>query len=194
MKTFEDIKLAASKIGIVPGAQVKWTTSDNDEYIYTVPEYGKWYNVFGNAYAWRRSDGAPSGYCWLYGGDNSYYTPTVITSKLQDLACKPDEYMRKAIIEKARKLGLDVTNNAEHKPFGDGICWGRGKIAYVERRSAFNYITPGEFYDRLCRTVKPEPPICINDYEVKFFTGNIKVGCTEVPNDIVRKIAKQLKD
>lgn len=40
----------------------------------------------------------------------------------------------------------------------------------------------------------PKDKFKIGDWEVIFNLGSIKVGCTTIPNKLVRKIAKNLKD
>lgn len=126
--------------------------------------------------------------------------PTVITPAPEDqqqglvdgMACEPDEHMRRAICEKDKELG-----NYGPSQYNDRyLIWRNAGMLWQANGAPISgeIITPGEFYDRLCRTVKPEPPIRIGGHEVRFRKGSIKVGCTEVPNDIVRKVAERLVD
>lgn len=116
------------------------------------------------------------------------------------MACEPDEHMRRAIVEKAKELGMGDELYNYSVSLNNGLQFNHGTSVrpLATNKSHWHkrltYITPGEFYDRLCRTAKPEPPIRIGGHEVKFGKGEITVGCTTVPNDIVRKIAERLKD
>ena len=194
MKTFEELKQEAIAKGIKPGALVR-------------SPYGKEW-VAGPTNSWDVDSGGG-----LHDRGSQIYSTvhgrwaTVITPAPDDqpqglvdgMACEPDEHMRRAIVEKAIELGLAGENFAP--PFGsntgiqlrDGLLhrsWSKATV----KTDKLKYITPGEFYDRLCKTVKPEPSICIGGHEVKFGKGEITVGCTTVPNDIVRKVAERLKD
>ena len=46
---------------------------------------------------------------------------------------------------------------------------------------------------RDCFIKRQEPAIMVGGNEVKFENGNIKVGCTVVPNELVKQIAAKLK-
>ena len=197
MNVPEDIKREAANIGIKPGAVVRWV----DQEPFTVPPYDKWHDIGGD-YAWMTRDGAPHYWCWIYGGKYPRFTPTVITQAPEDnpeglvdgMACEPDEHMRRAIVEKAMELGwAKGTSNYPSKRiayFSD--CEVLQNADWIKDRTIL--ITPGEFYDRLCKMPKPEPPIRIGGHEVKFGKGEISVGCTTVPNDIVRKVYERLND
>ena len=196
MNVPEDIKREAANIGIKPGAVVKWV----DKEPYTVPPYDKWYQFEYGDYAWLTEDGAPHDWCWIYCVKNARYTPTVITPAPEDnpeglvdgMACEPDEHMRAAIVAKSVEIG---SSSGKHPIWGNYFYWDAQEYKLLQGDEAPSKpISPGEFYDRLCKTPKPEPPIRIGGHEVKFGKGEISVGCTTVPNDIVRKVAERLKD
>lgn len=190
MKTKEELINEAIAKGIVPGAVVR-------------SPYGKKW-VAGPTDRWDVDSGGglhDSGaqiYSTVYG-----IWATVITAHedqqqglVDGMACEPDEHMRRAIVEKAKELGMPEAYTPDcHYP---ALVWfkqmedcrKRDDCSTVRR----HWITPGEFYDRLCNTVKPEPPIRIGGHYVGFGKGEIVVGCTSIPNDIVRKIAEKLKD
>lgn len=123
------------------------------------------------------------------------YENTQPKGLVDGMACEPDEHMRRAIVEKAVALGDGGARLVLNNSFP--IVWG-GDLGYVSGGITDEFvkqvITPGEFYDRLCKMLKPEPPIRIGGHDVKFDKGEITVCCTTIPNDIVRKIAERLKD
>lgn len=191
MKTKDELIKEAIARGIKPGAVIKTMLGDT----ITVPEPQLWsMNEDGCLYirdGWR---------CVLMYGEWA----TVITPAPEDqpqglvdgMACEPDEHMRAAIVEKAKELRLAAAYSAgNHYP---ALVW-FGQMEDCKKRDdcstvGSHWITPGEFYDRLCKTAKPEPPIRIGGHDVKFDKGEITVGCTTVPNDIVRKVYERLKD
>ena len=196
MNVPEDIKREAANIGIKPGAVVKWV----DKEPYTVPPYDKWYQFEYGDYAWLTEDGAPHDWCWIYCVKNARYTPTVITPAPEDnpeglvdgMACEPDKHMRAAIVAKSVEIG---SSSGKHPIWGKYFYWDAQEYKLLQGDDTTSKpIPPGEFYDRLCKTVKHEPRISIGDYHVTFNKGSIQVGCTTVPNDIVRKVAERLKD
>ena len=125
---------------------------------------------------------------------------TVITPAPEDqpqglvdgMACEPDEHMRKAIVEKAREFG----NNGPRQYMDRYLIWREEGMLWQASSSPIDgkVITPGEFYDRLCKTMTPEPPLFIGDQPVNFYKGNIKVGNIDISNEVVRKIAERLKE
>ena len=196
MNVPEDIKRQAANIGIKPGAVVKWV----DKEPYTVPPYDKWYQFEYGDYAWLTEDGAPHDWCWIYCVKYPRFTPTVITPAPEDqpqglvdgMACEPDEHMRAAIVAKSVEIG---SSSGKHPIWGTYFYWDSQEYKLLQGDDTTSKpIPPGEFYDRLCKTVKHEPRISIGDYHVTFNKGSIQVGCTTVPNDIVRKVAERLKD
>ena len=76
------------------------------------------------------------------------------------------------------------------------MLWETMEASTWKKRNNYDLtiISPGEFYDRLCNTKAPEPPIYIDGYKVTFNSDSIKVGCTVVPNDIVLQIADKIKN
>ena len=197
MKTKEELKAEAIARGIKPGAVVRTEIHGT----WTVPPITSWND-------WPYATGANWGISctpqevrsgtWIYHCDDGW--PTVITPAPEDqpqglvdgMACEPDEHMRKAIVEKAKELG----NNGPRQYYDRYLIWRNTGMLWQANKAPIdgNIISPGEFYDRLCKAVKPEPPIRIGDYHVTFNKGSIQVGCTEVPNDIVRQVAERLID
>ena len=107
------------------------------------------------------------------------------------MACEPDEHMRRAIVEKAKELG----NNGPRQYYDRYLIWRNAGMLWQANKAPIdgNVISPGEFYDRLCRA-KQEPPIFLFDQEVKFGKGYVQVGDQSVPNDTMRKIVERMLD
>ena len=187
MKTKQELIKEAIARGIKPGAVIKTPLGDT----ITVPEPQLWsMNEDGCLYirdGWR---------CVLMYGEWA----TVITPAPEDnpeglvdgMACEPDEHMRAAIVAKSVEIG---SSSGKHPIWGKYFYWDAQEYKLLQGDDTTSKpIPPGEFYDRLCKTVKHEPRISIGDYHVTFNKGSIQVGCTTVPNDIVRKVAERLKD
>lgn len=198
MKTFEELKQEAIARGIRPGVVIRCASTPSD--IATVPSVSEW-REFPDGFIGFRWKGVTMNRIYINVNQN---WAEVITPSPEDqpqglmdgMACEPDEHMRRAIVEKAKELGFwEEVNGSElgHNPnvqFIRGVAMGminRNRIMGVRK-----FITPGEFYDRLCKTVKPELPIRIGGHDVVFNRGGIKVGCTEIPNDVVRKVYERL--
>lgn len=193
--TKEQLIEEARKRGIVPGAVVK-TRWHND---WTLGTTDAWVETNGEIY-----DASPrNGACIFY--KNTWaevVTPTPAQEPeglVDGMACEPDEHMRAAIVAKVDQLGIGGKGRWR---FADtsfpGIGWNGWLIGDRLPKGmsgmAKTWITPGEFYDRLCRMPKREPPIEVGDYTVQFNNGSIKVGCTIIDNATVRAIAAKLKD
>lgn len=193
MNTFEELKQEAIALGIVPGAKVKVPYLGDE--VFTVAPFHYWKHHDENLRA--ASDDTSDGLVYIF---ISGQWATVITPAPEDqqqglvdgMACEPDEHMRAAIVAKSVEIG---SSSGKHPIWGKYFYWDAQEYKLLQGDDTkSNPIPPGEFYDRLCRTSKPEPPICIGDYHVTFNNGSIQVGCTTVPNDIVRKVAERLKD
>ena len=101
--------------------------------------------------------------------------------------------MRAEIIELARELGLPMTVNAEiSHSTGIGLSWKYSQVNRWNFRGENNPITPEEFIARMRVTASIPKPEMIDGCTVEYHAGYIKVGCTNVPNDVVRAIHKKL--
>lgn len=138
-----------------------------------------------------------------------YQEHTVITpapSKEEGLndrdACEPDEHMRAAIIAKAKEIGL-ASSDSVYNCIRIGYNVNCAVLQIADLLNNYRVIPSGEFYDRLCRMKKPEPPLVIKvgagnncgNWDVSYKKGRIKIGeCTYVPNEDIRTIASKLID
>lgn len=194
MKTFEELKQEAVARGIKPGAKIACAYGQGNG---IVQPYDTWTQRPSSLWCGSDNNGA-SLRAWSDGRWATVITPAPEDQPeglVDGMACKCDLEMRRAIVRKAKELGLVVSGLPESHADIHGIRVGPGaSIVTNAREHGLNWITPGEFYDRLCRTVKPEPPIRIGGHDVNFRKGEIMVGCTTVTNDIVRKVAERLKD
>lgn len=189
MKELEEMIQKAVARGIVPGAVAR------------SPYGSEW--VVGAIHGWDIDSGGG-----LHDRGTQIYSPlqgcwaTVITAAPKDqtrglidgMACEPDEHMRRAIVEKARELGF--TDGAGHENIESLVySHGQGQHSLLndQPKNEGIWITPGEFYDRLCRT-EPVPQIFLFDQEVKFGKGYVQVGDQSVPNDTIRKIVERMQD
>lgn len=195
VKQFEKFKKEAAEHGIIPGARVDGAGGYHTNFI--VCPFDNWVWV-GDGDVYCGPAGYPNG-AWLC-LRGKWATPIVDNALKDRLACRCDAPMRELIISEAKKRklytgGMDPSNSMVHGiRVDDGMRIITDASSLEELRKDYKIISPGEFYDRLCRTKKPEPPIRIGQNNVVFKRGSIQVGCTNVPNDIVRKVAAQLED
>lgn len=185
MKTFEEKKQEAIARGIMPGAIIG-CAKDGEHGV--VAPIEKWKDDMGDLVV---GDDRNGNYLFAtYGrGFATVITPAPQTGGLEDgMACEPDEHMRRAIVEKADEIGISGSlGSYKDKRIG---YW--SKCRYLQNADGVldvNIISPGEFYDRLCRMSKPEPPIMIGGHKVEFEKdGDIKVGCTSVDFATLEKV------
>lgn len=187
----------ARKRGIVPGATCK------------SPTFGNTF-IASDMDGWRidATGGLADGNGMMIWSQRKLQWAEVVTPAPQPeglvdgMACEPDEHMLAAILAKAKELGIG--DSMAHVQFGlnPNVQWcdknglrGLGPKDKVGHYwDTLKFITPGEFYDRLCKAKKPEPPIMIGSNAVEFNTGSITVGRTTIDNVTVRAIAAKLKD
>lgn len=186
--TKEQLIEEARKRGIVPGAVVK-TRWHND---WTLGPTDTWVETGGEIY-----DASPRNGAWIFRKNTwaEVVTPAPSTAPSEGLvdgmACDPDEHMRAAIVAKAKHVGL--TDGLGHDDANVFVIRMRHNRLHLLNNPAppFTMISVGEFYDRLCRMVKP---IKVGEHTVQFNPGSIKVGCTTIDNETVRAIAAKLRD
>lgn len=194
----------ARKRGIVPGAVIQCAVVDR-KCTGTVRPIDKW-EVSSGGTLWVGFDYAGSG---LGARTQSNHWATVITTapsvkeeeglKEGDaVECGPA--MRAAIVELARQLGLSIhESGVEDIDTWPNLSWfgALGGCKDPNLRGSAVRHTPEAFIAKMRVTAKlpkPEPPIKIDGYEVKYEAGYIKVGCQPIPNATVRAIAEKLID
>lgn len=198
----ENIKEELKARGIVPGAKCESAFTNTPPFI--VPPSEQWYVNDNNVLTGKFDNG----FNRFLKYDGAY--ATVITPAPQEeeglkegMWCEPDEHMLRAILAKGKEVGI-----VEDESYGMGVAYRADceVLQDVGSKLAASLgfdkpVTPGEFYDRLCRMAKkpkPEPPIMIqsegNTYPVNFNKGSVKIGCTVVSNETVRAIAGKLVD
>lgn len=192
MKTFKKKKQEAIASGIMPGASIR-CAKDGEHGV--VAPIEKWKYDMGDLVV---GDDRRGNYLFgTYGrGFATVITPAPQTGGLEDgMVCEPDEHMRAVIIAKAKELGYGVCGAMEEDPSTWRIlAWRRedtkDDLTGNSRMDDGDHaIPPGEFYDRLCRMPKAEPPIMIGPREVKFENGgDIVVGCTNVDFATLEKV------
>lgn len=186
--TKEQLIEEAKRRGIVPGAVCR-------------SEYGNKWTV-GPVAEWRQSvlgdyhDESSEQNCTIWDADLGWANvvtpvPAQPEGLVDGMACEPDEHMRAAIAAKANELGRGFYGSDTYSPHPIG--WGNGRLGFYGSGASSpfikNLITPGEFYDRLCKTPKPEPPIMVGSREVRFENGgDIVVGCTNVDFATLEKV------
>lgn len=114
-------------------------------------------------------------------------------------SCEPDEAMRAAIVSRAKEMGM--TDGEGYLP-GMVLVYRRDMRPWSLLQTAsdsammavYRLIPPGEFYDRLGRTPRQEPPMRAGGHDVTFRKGCVRVGCTVVPNSTVRDAVSRLVD
>ena len=190
----------ATRRGIVPGAQVKSADGGRPMTVAPIEEWkqgsaGSIYNgrflcgsrlfdAFGDAWAAVITP-VPS------------QRPQAIGLQEGDaVECGPA--MRAAIIELAKELGVHDPEDIDIEEYQ----W-RGVYVlpsgFVHRFAGktpkrFNLLTPEAFIARMRVTASHTKPITIGGKTVKFYKGEINVGCTTISNETVRAIAAKLID
>lgn len=186
----------ATSRGIVPGAIITsaWMKSKPHAF---VPSYSTW--------RWEDDEDLvfpvnEDEHHWVYDKKSGDWA-TVITpapSKgLQEgdsVECGPA--MRAAIIELAQELGMAVySKTPESGSRYPSLTWSLGELCGLPTNSKWSYLkrhTPEEFIARMRVTACIPKPETIDGHKVEYHAGYIKVGCTKVPNDVVRAIHKKL--
>ena len=121
-------------------------------------------------------------------------TPAPQEGLVDGMACEPDPHMRAAIIAKAKELGMTDGEGYDSISLNQLIYRPNGSWKLLQTHRAENLLPPGEFYDRLCRMTPNEKPILIDNREVKFTgSGNIKVGCTSIPWEVLEVVYTRAK-
>lgn len=196
MRNFEQLTKEAIERGIRPGAKIACAYGTGEG---IVQSYDKWENMASSIWCGRdninNSLRAYSDGKWA-----TVITPAPGDKRLVDgMACEPDEHMRRAIVAKAKELGLllgfgyvvDGHPNYPGIAYHKDVLGDRAPQIYEDRGEV--YVPSGEFYDRLCCMKKLEPRIWISDDYVVFDKGSIQVGCAVISNDVVEQVYKLLK-
>jgi len=193
MKVPQHLIDEATRRGIVPGAEVSCYIAPSDTGI--VQPFEKWEHGCGG---WHFIDPSNNA-IYVVAEDNSRFATVITTAPSQGLEegmateCSPA--MRAAIIERAKELGVGVSCLAQNSGLPHLVCHDNS-IASISKSGpeAKNWIQNHEFLARLEATAKKPKPIRVNDYDVQFLDGKIKIGCTTVDNETVRAIAAKLQD
>ena len=101
-------------------------------------------------------------------------------------------------MELAKELGLKIDGLGPEDRDLWGVQWdGRAVITRLGGHVNSPH-TPEAFISNMRVTAKvlasKPKPIRVNDYDVQFLDGKIKIGCTTVENSVVRAIVERLKD
>lgn len=179
----------AAKRGIVPGARIRCARDGAEG---TVAPMDKWF-IYDDDLVCGKDDTDSN----LYANAGSAWVCPATPPPLSDGdACECSETMRKAIVELAGELGVRVA--AVFAPGEEGLndCRWDGRCLIRARRgeSGLKWMPPEEFIARMRATSALPKPIRIGEWNVEFQHGSIKVGCTTVPNEVVRKVVEGLKD
>lgn len=193
MKPTQEQIEEARKRGLVPGAEA---TSYKSGIRFTVNEEDEWYRDDGDLR--NGPTGAIDVYLCYNGGWAQVITPAPQAEGLIDgMACEPDEFMRKAIVERASKMHLlKGEDMLGHFGYSYPISILNGMLGYNSYgprcENIKSLIPAGEFYDRLCR-MEPKPkPITIGGHIAEFRAdGSIRVGCTVIDSETMEMIIEQ---
>lgn len=157
----------AKRRGIVPGARIKCAHVGLEG---TVAGHSAWIVEEGGLLRVGECDRG----CHLFARSVLHDRWATVIAPYEGLtdgmACEPDEHMRKAIAAKAAELGRCAADYGTANP---NLLMRGGVVHVTYKRDNHlvrekNWISPGEFYDRLCAMKPKEKPIMIDGEEVEF--------------------------